>query len=213
MPRRALTTGFVLTTLITMLFSGTALGAAQHQSSPMMWHPQTGMAGAVGGGAAATLVRRSNGVSFDLRTSGLRPGHAYTIWFVVLNNPAACSARPCNAQDILLNAATDAQVTYGAGHVVGASGRGGFAGSFQVGEVGGWLPGGRLVNPLGAEIQLVINDHGPKLPAFMPGMIQTYRAGCTDASLPGIFPASAKADGAPGPNACQLYQVAVFSGS
>lgn len=213
MLRRALTTGFVLTALITMLFSGTAFGAAQRQSSPMMWHPQTGLAGAVGGGAAATLVRRSDGVSFDLRTSGLRPGHAYTVWFVVLNNPAACSVRPCNAHDILLNAATDAQVTYGAGHVVGGSGRGGFAGSFQVGAIDGWLTGGRFVNPLGAEIQLVVNDHGPKLSAFMPGMIQTYRAGCTDVSLPGIFPASAKADGAPGPNACQLYQVAVFSGS
>ena len=44
----------------------------------------------------------------------------------------------------------------------------------------------------------------------MPGMIQTYRAGCTDASLPGIFPPTAKSDGEPGPNSCQLYQVAVF---
>lgn len=213
MLRRMLTSGFVLTTLITVLFSGTALGRAQQQSSPMMWHPQTGLAGVVDGAAGATLVRRSDGVSFNLRTTGLRPGHAYTIWFVVLNNPAACNATPCSAQDILQNPATDAQVTYGAGHVVGTSGRGGFAGSFRVGGIDGWLPGGRLVNPLGAEIQLVINDHGPKLSAFMPGMIQTYRAGCTDASLPGIFPASAKADGDPGPNACQLYQVAVFSGS
>jgi hypothetical protein len=61
-----------------------------------------------------------------------------------------------------------------------------------------------------AEIQLVLNDHGAKLPAYMPEMTHTYRAGCTDASLPGIFPNSAKADGTPGPNACQLYQVAAF---
>ena len=61
-----------------------------------------------------------------------------------------------------------------------------------------------------AEIQLVINDHGPKLTSHMPQMIQSYRAGCTEASIPGIFPASARADGTPGPNACQLYQMAVF---
>jgi ubiquinone/menaquinone biosynthesis C-methylase UbiE len=42
------------------------------------------------------------------------------------------------------------------------------------------------------------------------GMIRTYRAGCTDASLPAIFPASAKGDGQPGPNTCRLWQLAVF---
>jgi hypothetical protein len=47
----------------------------------------------------------------------------------------------------------------------------------------------------------------------MPEMIQTYRAGCTDSSIPGIFPASARADGTPGPNTCQLYQMAAFAGS
>ena len=62
----------------------------------------------------------------------------------------------------------------------------------------GWIAGRGLENPLGADIHLVLNDHGPVLTEFMPEMIQTYRAGCTDASLPPIFPASAKADGTPG---------------
>ncbi len=165
--RRTMTTSFVLTLLITAVLAGSAFGRARHQSTPVMWHPQTLMSGEVGGGAVATLVRRPNGVSFSLRTLDLRAGHAYTIWFVVLNNPAACNATPCNAQDILLNPETDAQVTYGAGHVSGGSGRAGFAGSFRVGALDGWLPGGRIANPLTAEIQLVVNDHGPKLPAYI----------------------------------------------
>jgi hypothetical protein len=186
-----------------------ALGA-DRQTTPMGWHPQTGQAGPVGSGAEATLVRRPDGVSFNLTTTSLRSGHAYTVWFVVLNNPEACAATPCSAQDILLNPATNAQVAYAAGHVTGNSGRAGFGGAFRVGPIDGWLPDGGLENPLSAEVQLVLNDHGPVLPDFLPGMIQTYRTGCTDASLPAIFPASAKADGEPGPNACQLYQAAVF---
>ena len=74
----------------------------------------------------------------------------------------------------------------------------------------GWIAGRGLENPLGADVHLVLNDHGPVLTEFMSEMIHTYRAGCTDASLPPIFPASAKADGTPGPNTCRLWQVAVF---
>ena len=213
MRSRPLVTGTALVLLSSLIVAGATSANAGRQTVPVMWHPQTAMAGPVAPQASATLVRRDGGLSFSFSTSNLRPGHAYTLWFVVLNNPAACAASPCSAPDILLNPATDAQVTYGAGHVSGRSGNGNFAGSFRVGEIDGWLPDGGLHHPRTAEIQLVLNDHGPMLQGFMPGMIQTYRAGCTDASLPGIFPPSARADGTPGPNACQLYQVAVFSGS
>lgn len=202
-----------LVLLSSVAVAGPALSRAAHQEAPVAWHPQTGMAGAVGSQATATLVRRGGGVSFTLRTVGLRPSHAYTVWFVVVNNPGACSTSPCSAPDIFQNPATEAQVTYAAGHVSGRSGRAGFAGSFATGAIDGWLPDRQLSNPLGAEIQLVLNDHGPKLAVYLPEMIQTYRAGCTDASLPPIFPPSAEADGTPGPNACQLYQMAVFFGS
>jgi hypothetical protein len=63
------------------------------------------------------------------------------------------------------------------------------------------------------DVHLVLNDHGPVLTEFMPEMTHTYRAGCADASLPGIFPATARADGTPGPNTCRLWQVAVFEAS
>jgi len=41
-------------------------------------------------------------------------------------------------------------------------------------------------------------------------MLNTYRSGCTDESLPASFPDTAKADGEPGPNTCALVQAAVF---
>jgi hypothetical protein len=55
-------------------------------------------------------------------------------------------------------------------------------------------------------------DHGPMLAEFMPGMIHTYRGGCTNASpCPGVFPATALGDGEVGPNICRLYQAAVLA--
>jgi hypothetical protein len=207
-------TGAMLVVLSSLTLVGSATARTDRQVVPVMWHPQSTMSGPVGAGAEATLVRRDDGVSFTFRASHLRPGHAYTVWFVVVNNPSACAASPCAAPDILLNPATDSQITYGAGHVSGNSGNASFAGSFRVGSLDdGWLVGGGLHDPRNAEIQLVLNDHGLKLQGYMPGMIQTYRTGCTDASIPGIFPPSARADGTPGPNTCQLYQMAVFSGS
>jgi hypothetical protein len=199
--------------LLSLILVTPAIAAANREVAPVLWHPQTGLTGAVGAGAEATLVRRDGGVSFKFSTTNLRPGHAYTVWFVIVNNPAACAASPCSGPDILLNPATDSQITFGAGHIGGASGRASFAGSFQVGSIEGWLPNGALRDAWQAEIQLVLNDHGPKLQGYLPEMIQTYRGGCTEASIPGIFPATARADGTPGPNACQLYQMAALGGS
>jgi hypothetical protein len=199
------------TLALVLAFSAGGVGArTDHQTGPVMWHPQTGLSGSVAPDAQAIVVRRPDGVSFRIRAEQLRPHHAYTVWFVVVNNPSACAATPCSGPDIVLNPDTDSQVTYGAGHVSGGSGTGGFAGSFQAGAIEGWLPDGGLWDPMTAEIQLVLNDHGAMLPAFMPEMTHTYRAGCTNESIPPIFPDSARADGTPGPNACQLYQVAVF---
>ena len=217
MRTRSLAIGTALVVSMSLLYGSPTAARADLQLAPMMWHPQTG-SGPVGETARASLVRRADGVSFSVHAEQLRPGHAYTLWFVAINNPSACDSTPCSGPDIVLNAEeTDSQVTFGAGHISGASGRAGFAGAIRAGPIEGWLPGGGLWNPMTAQIQLVINDHGPVLRAdapegihYMPEMIHTYRAGCTDASLPAIFPASAKADGTPGPNACQLYQVAVF---
>lgn len=199
--------------LISTAFTGVAVARADRQTASVVWHPQTAMSGPVGSDATATLVRRPNGVNVRLVTNQLHAHHAYTVWFVVINNPAACASTPCSGPDIVLNPDTDSQVTYGGGHVSGGSGRAGFAGSFRAGSIDGWLSGGGLWSPMTAEIQLVLNDHGPVLQGYLPGMTHAYRAGCTDASIPAIFPATARADGVPGPNACQLYQVAVFAGS
>ena len=184
------------------------------QQSPMQWHKGSGETplSRVGDRARAKLTRTSSGISYSIKTHSLRAGHAYTVWVVVVNDPAECGSSPCSPLDIFENPNTDAQVLYGgSGHVVGSSGKAGFAGHVSQGPLPqGWLPDQGLENPRDAEVHLVLNDHGPKLPEYMPEMIRTYRGGCMDAGLPPIFPASAKADGEPGPNTCALWQVAFF---
>jgi hypothetical protein len=56
----------------------------------------------------------------------------------------------------------------------------------------------------------VLNDHGPLLPEMASTMVNTYRGGCADESIPDAFPDSARADGEPGPNTCRLVQDAIF---
>ena len=67
---------------------------------------------------------------------------------------------------------------------------------------------------MGVSVHLVINDHGPMLPEHMPGMIHTYRGGCSDPSpftpIFAVPPSTALADGEVGPNICRLYQAATF---
>ena len=173
------------------------------------WHPQSG-AGPVEG-AWATLNTTESGASFTFHAAQLNPGHVYTVWFVAINAPENCATTPCTSADVLFNtAAVQADVTYGTGHVAGESGQAAFAGHIPAGALpGGWFGNG-FTNPLGAEVHLVLNDHGPKIPELAANMLHTYRGGCTDESLPPPFPATAKADGIPGPNTCRLYQVAIF---
>jgi hypothetical protein len=196
--------------------------STQVATSPMVsrthttvsWHAQQAALGRTGlvAGASASLVRNAHGLSYRFGTRSLTPG-AYTLWLVVIGNPDACAASPCTATDIF-NEGTRSQVRFAAGHVVGGSGKATFAGSVNVGILSGWLADRDFDDPMDVEVHLVVNDHGPMLPEYMPGMIQTYRGGCSDASpFPAIFPPTALADGAPGPNTCRLSQVAIFQAS
>lgn len=194
--------------------SGPALSVGtHHQSAGVNWHPQQAAFGRMGpvAGAQATLVRNANGISYRLTTNSLTSGNAYTLWLVVVNNPSACSASPCAPPELFSNSATDAQVRFAAGHVAGGSGNGTFAGSVKEGPLSGWLADRSLESSTGAEIHLVVNDHGPMIPEFMPDMIHTYRGGCSNSSpFPPFFPATALSDGEVGPNTCRLYQAAIF---
>ena len=93
-------------------------------------------------GASATLSRKENGISANLRTIGLIPGNAYTLWFVVFGD----SPGPPSS-------------THAAGHIVGGSGKGNFSGHLSVGDLFDNM--NVFNNPLTAEVHMALRTHGP----------------------------------------------------
>ncbi|MDX1530873.1 MAG: hypothetical protein R3362_05045 [Rhodothermales bacterium] len=184
---------------------------AEHYSSVVRLHRSQDPATPVVPGAKATLLTNRNGARMTFHTNGLEPGHVYTVWWAIINAPDNCATSPCTAADIFFNtAAVEADLTYAAGHLVGGSGKGHFAGHVSAGELpGSWYSNG-FTNPQGAEIHLILNHHGPAIPGQVANQTSTYRGGCTDESLPPPVPETARADGIPGPNTCELFQFAIF---
>lgn len=161
--------------------------------------------------ARATLVTTKDGAFASIQTSELVPGNTYTLWFVVINRPQACETSPCTGKDVLLRSeATQSDVGYGDGIIAGRDGRGEFSTFRPLGELPQAWVGTGFNDPWASEIHLVINDHGPLIGGRESEMTGTYRGGCTEQSIPKIMPATARADGASGPNACKLVQDVIF---
>jgi hypothetical protein len=180
-------------------------------------------------GASASLVRTKNGVNFRVDTRSLVPGHAYTLWVVIFNDPGECLTAPgtCTPSD-LFHPAAKPDMLYGAGVIASGSGSATLAGRTRVGDVSGsvqapvGLLSNGLIDPYGAEFHLVVHHHGPVIPAFMPDMIQSLAGGCTDAGIPAQGSSSPWNDyalsaayggefGRLGPNACESVQFSVLT--
>jgi hypothetical protein len=136
-------------------------------TSPVSTSPVTTFAGAVVG--TSTLTRTSSGISFSLSTSGLQAGHAVTVWWMVFNPNGSVS------------------VQYAAGHVIDEGGAAQFGGYLQEGDTEGVINGGPgLLDALGANVVLVVRDHGPADPARVDEQIQTFdvcNPTCTDLQI------------------------------
>ena len=172
------------------------------------------------------IIRTPNGIEFHLRTTELTAGNAYTLWFVVFNNPAGCTfggQGVCGPTDVVNDLARP-DMMWAAGSLVSGSGEATFAGRRQAGDgsssangpVG--LPAYGLEDPYGAEVQLVVHNHGPVIPGYLPDMIKSIDGGCTDAGVPEAGVPSPWNDyagetvgayGRRGPNTCQSVQFAV----
>jgi hypothetical protein len=174
-------------------------------------HPSQGDVKTVAG-SKARLVRTAAGIFASLDTEGLTPGHAYTLLLAVINDPAACEASPCKPADVVGRSAETKSDIVGVadGAIVGEDGKARFASFQPIGELPEAWFGNGLQDPAGAEIHLVVHDHGPMLPELGALMLTTYRSGCAHESIPAAFPDEAKMDGEPGPNTCRLVQVAIF---
>jgi len=137
-------------------------GAATQTTSPVATFAGT-MAG------TSTLTRTDSGISFSLQTTELQAGHAVTIWWMVFNPNGSVS------------------VQYAAGHVIDQGDAAEFGGHLGVGDTDGVINGGPgLLDALGANVVLVVRDHGPKDPGTVDEQIHTFgvcNPTCTDLQM------------------------------
>ena len=108
---------------------------------------------------------------------------------------------------------SDSVVALAASGVVAEDGTISLASYLPKGEVEGNFFDTVLHSPEEAEYHLPIHNHGPLDPTIAEDMLTSFRAGCSDESLPKYYPQSALSDGAKGNFNCRTVQVAAFPAS
>jgi hypothetical protein len=115
---------------------------------------------------------------------------------VIFNDPSMCSD-PCGENDIFVFEGdeisigengpvpnmetievTQNSVVGATGIVVGDSGEGQFSALLGVADMPGAFWGPSLLNPMGAEVHLVLRTHGQIDPASFDEQISTFMGGC-----------------------------------
>lgn len=160
-----------------------ARGSAAHSPTEVRWF-ETGMPVE---DAFSSLLRRHSGVQMTLHTTGLEPGDAFTIWWIIFNYPEHCEHPTefglCSGPDLVVaggDPAVESSAARAAGRYIGGDGTGRFAGSLKVGDTSEALFGPGLLNPAGAEIHLIVRSHGPRVPAIAAEQIHTVDGGCSE---------------------------------
>lgn len=202
---RRLITAFGAAVGLSLALTAPASAATAHQTTTV--HDlQQGLS--VVDGAAASLVRGPGGLSMNIQTTGLHGGHAYTVWWIVFNNPERC-ANPmglpglrCGFYDLNFpefglhgDPAVNATIVRATGGVVGPTGKAGFGAHLSVDDHREPVLGDGLQNVDGSEVILDMLDHGTKDPGNIPAQIHQFvtaenscNPGCLDHQLAGFAP-------------------------
>ncbi len=180
--------------VVAMLVGLTCLYAASNQhTKAFKFFPFFGgpFDGTTVNGSSVKLTRSANAVWIRVNTTQL-PAGTYTNWWVVFNNPAACSSGACGADDFF-NPPVGASVFFATGGVVGGNGVGHFDAHLDENEIsaipGQHLFGPGLTNAEGAEIHYVIRYHGPPVASILNKQLTTFAGGCSGAGQEDPVPA------------------------
>lgn len=205
----ALTSASFATALGLALSANSA--AAEAITKPMSWTPDSGMVPGEVDGTSVVLEKGPFGAAMAMKSSGLTAGDVVTVWWVAIQNPGVCAENPCTPQETMVEGSdSDSVVTLAAGGVVAEDGTISLASFLPKGEVEGNFFETTFHSPETAEYHLPIHNHGPLDPKIADEMLTSFRAGCSDESIPDYYPQTALADGVKGNFACKTVQVAAF---
>ncbi len=178
MCNRALT--FLLCAALAVLatWNGTAIAAQAGTIQSANMHALPSGVDVAGGG---TLHRTRNALRATINTTGLDVGAGYTVWWVIFNNPDACSD-PCGLDD-LGTPAVEASVYYGTGFVTGGDGTANVSltttdrGIPEGADV--LVPGGlEPANGFSAEVHLVVRTHSGLMVGSVDEQIGSFAGQC-----------------------------------
>ncbi len=194
---------------LTLLASTSA--HAEAITKPMSWTPPSGMTPGPIEGTSAVLEKGPFGAAMAIKSTGLTPGDVVTVWWVAIQNHHNCASNPCTPKEAMgFGAENDTVASLAAGGVVADDGTISLAGYLPVGDVEGNFYDTTFHSPETAEFHLPMVNHGPLDPKIAGDMLSSFRAGCSDESLPDYYPATALADGTKGDFNCKTVQAALF---
>ncbi len=185
--------------------------SAEAITKPMSWTPGSGMSPGPIEGTSVVLEKGAFGAAMALKSSGLTASDVVTVWWVVIQKPDVCQANPCTPIETMKDGMkSDSVVALAASGVVSEDGTISLASYLPVGDVDGNFFETTFHSPETAEYHLPIHNHGPLDPSMAEEMLTSFRAGCTDESLPKYYPQTALTDGTKGNFECKTVQVAAF---
>ena len=145
------------------------------------------------GVATSTLVRNDNGVGMTIHTVGLPADTADTVWWVIFNNPGACShgtfGLRCGLGDLGVSA-VKASVQFATGHLIGSDGVGDYGAYLREGDASDCasaaLPCNGLFDARTADVHIVVRTHGAPIAGSIPDQIHSFNGGCPPNSCKNI---------------------------
>ena len=136
-------------------------------------------------GGAGILSRTRDRLWVTIATSGLDPDAAYTVWWVIFENPENCAGGPGACADTDLgNAAVAGSAFLATGFVTGADGTATVSAHHEGYNM---IPGGTDVllgnglsrgNGFHAEVHMVVRSHGAIVPGNVAAQISTIDGAC-----------------------------------
>lgn len=143
---------------------------------------------------AGTLLRNENSVELRAEFSGLDANAAYTLWWIIFNNPEECTtgAAPALCGEGDLNPDRDGEgvnpvdrgVRNASGFITGMAGTANTTGKLKEGAfpTGPAVAGfGQLNDSVGAEIHIVVQTHGSPLVGSVDQQMTIPGAACNPA--------------------------------
>lgn len=119
--------------------------------------------GATVADSSASLERFEDRVELELTTHELEPGHVYSVWMMITNDPAQ------NADTSMLGTA---------GGVADDNGSATFLVTRMINDLEGVAFGPGLTNPLEAEITIILRTHGPVIDDSLDEQLSSMNGGC-----------------------------------